>query len=167
MVKMQVYKVGVDPQRRMPFMLLSDEETKRLLPIYIGAFEANAIAAQLYGRTYSRPLTHDLLKSVIETLGYEVTRISITKLEEGTFFALIHLEGFNQALELDARPSDAIALALRSQVPIFVAESVLEQAQFLNEEAKAEEIERFRELLGELGDTEAPDPSDISDLTEE
>ena len=149
MVRMQVYKIGMDPQRR-PLVLLADEEGKRLLPIWIGPFEAHAIASELKGQVYPRPLTHDLLRSVIETLGYSLERVEITHLQDHTFYALLHLQGPVGQVEIDSRPSDAIALALRTKTPLYVAEEVLDQAQFLSDEAEAEETEKFRELLGNM-----------------
>lgn len=166
MVKMQVYKVGVDPQRRVPFVLLADDDIERLLPILIGPFEANAIITQLQGQDFPRPLTHDLLRSLIEQTGYQLTRIVITALENGTFYALLELEGQGRTLSVDSRPSDAIALALRTRSPIYVAEAVLEEAGLsyaeLSEAADSStEISRFRELLGDLPeDAELPDLED-------
>lgn len=141
MVRMQVYKVGLDP-RRVPFVLLSDEDHKRVLPIWIGAFEANAIASELQGKVFPRPLTHDLLRDLIAEFGFELTEVSITHLEDSTYYALLHLRGPGRNLEMDCRPSDAIALALRTGAPIFVAEEVLEVQQ------EDDEAERFRDLLG-------------------
>ena len=157
MVRMQVTKVGLDP-RRVPFVLLSDEEGRRVLPIWIGAFEANAIATELQGKTFPRPLTHDLMCSVVTRLGFEIVEVSITRLEESTYYALLHLRCGARTVEIDCRPSDAIAIALRCGAPIFVAEEVLE----LHE--ANEEVERFRDLLHgiepQLGEDEldAPEP---------
>lgn len=148
---MQVYKVGVDPQRQLPFVLLADAAETRLLPIWIGPFEANAIALEMQGKSYPRPLTHDLLRTVIETLGYAVTRVTVTRLEGGTFYAELTLAGEGRMLQIDARPSDALALALRTGAEIFVAEAVLLENQILAEEVEAAEAEKFRELLGDLG----------------
>lgn len=155
MVKMQVYRVGVDPQRRVPFVLLADDDVHRLLPIYIGRFEANAIATQLQGQGFPRPLTHDLLRSVIEELGGRLDHVAVTALSDSTFYAVLHLEADGRPLELDARPSDAIALALRTGAPILVAEAVLQEAQVLYEELQSAteataEIGRLRDLLGDL-----------------
>jgi len=165
MVKMQVYKVGVEPQKHIPFVLLADEPIERLLPIYIGAFEANAIAAQLQGLDFPRPLTHDLVRNLLEALSLRLDSVWITRLEEGTFFALLHIHGPGTALELDARPSDAIALALRTHSPIFVAEEVLAVAQILREDLQEESDKgRFRDLLSDL--PEVPDLLDAEDVDE-
>lgn len=159
MVKMQVYKVAVDPQKQVPFVLLADEAVERLLPIWIGGFEANAIAAELQGMEFPRPLTHDLLKSLIAELGLRLDSVWITRLEEGVFYALLHIHGPNTTLELDARPSDAIALALRTHAPIFVAEEVLAVAQILRADIQdASETALLRDLLDDL-----PVPPDLLD----
>ena len=155
MVRMQVHRVGVDPQRQAPFVLLADDEVRRLLPIYIGLPEANAIAAQLQERSFPRPLTHDLLRAVIEELGGRLDHVAVTALAESTFYATLHLEADGRFLQIDARPSDAIALALRAAAPIFVAEEVLQEAQVLYDELRsasedAEELGRLRELLDDL-----------------
>jgi len=149
MVEMQVYKVGMDPQQQ-PLVILADEEVRRLLPIWVGPFEAHAIASELRGRVYPRPPTHDPLRSVIEMLGYRLERVEVTRLEGHTFYALLYLDGPGGRFEVDARPSDGIALALRAGAPLFVAEEVLDQAQVFSEEAEAEEVHKFRELLRDM-----------------
>ncbi len=156
MVKMQVYRVGMDPQRRAHCVLLADEAVQRLLPIYVGPFEANAIALQLQGTPFPRPLTHDLLRAVIEELGARLDHVAVTALADRTFYAILHLEAGGRFLEIDARPSDALALALCVQVPIFVAEAVLREAQVLYDDLvpatpQAEEVGRLRDLLGDFG----------------
>lgn len=169
MVRMQVYRVGVDPQRRVPFVLLADEQVQRLLPICIGPFEANAIATQLQGQDFPRPLTHDLLRTVIEALGARLDHVAVTALADGTFFATLNLQAGERSLEIDARPSDAIALALRADAPIYVAEEVLAEAQVLYDEVEAggqnrAEIARLQELLDDLPG--GPDLLDNEDLEE-
>lgn len=158
MVKMQVYKVGLDPQRQLPFVLLADVEEKRLLPIWIGPFEANAIATELQGKIFPRPLTHDLMRHLIEALGYHLQQVAVTRLEEGTFFAELELIGPTGTIWVDARPSDALALALRTEAEIWVADEVLAQSQIVAEEAP--EIEKFRELLNGLGAADAGEDED-------
>ena len=154
---MHVYRVAVDQQRRLPLVLLADEPEQRLLPIWVGPFEANAIATELRGKTFPRPMTHDLLRQVIETLDYEVLQVTVTRLEEGTFYAELLLQGEDRAIRVDARPSDAIALALRCGAAIYVAAEVLtEDNTILIEEEDGEEIRIFSQLLGGLGlETEA------------
>lgn len=158
---MKVYKVGLDPQRR-PLVLLADMAEKRLLPIWIGPFEAHAVSTHLQGKDFPRPLTHDLLLNVLETLGQRLREVQVTRLEDHTFYALLILDGPQGTLEIDARPSDAIALAVRAEAQIYVAEAVLAQAQVLTDEGEAEEVSQLRDLLrglegmGSSGDEPEP-----------
>lgn len=148
MVRMYVNKVGLDLHKRA-FVVLADAEQERFLPILIGPFEARAIA--MAGQApHRRPLTHDLLLSVISNLGYRLERIEITKLEDAIFFALLHLQADQGSHEIDARPSDALALAVSAEVPIYVAEAVLDGAVVLSEEAEEKEKKEFRDLLDGL-----------------
>lgn len=146
MVQMFVQKVALDPGGRA-LVFLGDADNRRLLPIWIGLYEAQAIVSQMRESKYPRPMTHDLLKSAIEATGYRVDRIRVTKLEDKTFFAILDLRNDAGSLEVDARPSDAIALALRAEAPIYVAEEVLEEAEIPTERADAEEEETFRRLM--------------------
>lgn len=161
MIQMFVNKVGLDLHKRA-FVVLADAQQERFLPILIGPFEARAIA--MAGQTpHKRPLTHDLLLSVVDNLGYRLERIEITKLEDAIFYALLHLEGEHGNREIDARPSDAIALAMDAEVPIYVAEQVLDGAVVLSEEAEDKEKEEFRGLLDGLPlDDEEQGPEDSS-----
>jgi bifunctional DNase/RNase len=154
MVRMTVQRVGIDPNRQA-LVILADEQQRRLLPILIGLFEAQAIAMAISGEDIGRPLTHDLMLSIIDQTGWSLERVEITKLADKTFFALLHLEGREGALAIDARPSDAIALALRAQAPIFVAEEVLERAQVIDDaeeqqEQEEQDMARFKDLLGRI-----------------
>ncbi len=144
---MLVHGINLDVVTNQPVIILRDVSSERFLPIWIGQFEATAILMELQGVTPQRPLTHDLLKSALDSLGAAVTRIVITELHEGTFFARIHLERGIEKLELDSRPSDAIALAVRLSVPIFAAESVLDQAAIVAEDGEEKEVEEFRAFL--------------------
>ncbi|MFO8080195.1 MAG: bifunctional nuclease family protein [Armatimonadota bacterium] len=157
MVEMTVQRVGIDPTRQA-LVILADEEERRLLPIMIGLFEAQSIAMAISGEDIGRPLTHDLLLSVIDETGSELKRIEITKLAEGTFFALMYLERDGETLEIDSRPSDAIAVALRAGASIFVADDVLAKAQVIDETVEHDEqdLEKFKDLLGgiDLGEEE-------------
>lgn len=155
---MQVNKVGLDPQRQ-PVVLLADAEERRWLPIWIGPFEAHAISTSLQGRDFPRPLTHDLLLMVIAGLQGELREVRITRLDEGTFYAALYLDTPNGPLEVDSRPSDALALAVRTNVEVYVAEEVLARAEIQTPEAENEEIGRFRELLGDLGTFEDSGPT--------
>lgn len=151
MIQMTVGGLGFDPRNLSPLVLLRDQEELNFLPIWIGVFEAASIAMVLQGVNPPRPLTHDLLTSMIESLGGKVERILITDIKEGTFFASIEYvtkEGKKQAL--DARPSDAIALALRVEAPIFVSEQVMMQAKLVNAEKDAEETKKFKDFIADL-----------------
>ncbi len=126
-------KVGLDPEHGQAIVLLKDDEGRRYLPITVGAFEANAIALAVEDLKPPRPLTHDLLKSVLDTLEAKVVQILIDDLKEagdgtGTFFAQITLEAGGRQVEVDSRPSDAIALAVRTSAPIYALEKVLDAA---------------------------------------
>jgi uncharacterized protein len=134
LVPMSIKGLMLDPVSNSPIVVLKDEEEKFFLPIWVGIFEANAIALQLENVATPRPMTHDLLKTAIAQLDARVTRIVINDLKDSTFFAQIRVMVSRAGvadtmLELDARPSDAIALALRTEAPIYVAQSVLDQAQ--------------------------------------
>jgi bifunctional DNase/RNase len=155
LVAMSIKGLMLDPVSNSPIVVLKDDEEKFFLPIWVGIFEANAIALQLENITTPRPMTHDLLRTMIDELDARVTRIVISELRDSTFYAqirlLIHREGNESTLEVDARPSDAIALALRTEAPIFVAQEVLEQAQTLSPEAAGEEqIEKTKEWFENL-----------------
>lgn len=160
MVEMTVQRVGIDPSRQA-LVILADGEERRLLPIMIGLFEAQSIAMAISGEDIGRPLTHDLLLSVIDETGSDLTRIEVTRLADKTFYALLHVEHEGEVLKIDARPSDAIALALRANAPIFVAEEVLAVAQVIDETVEHDEqdLERFKDLLGsiDLGEEEDPE----------
>ncbi len=162
-VEMSVYRVLIDLQGNA-LVVLADEDAQQLLHIVIGPFEAHAIARVLKGEEYERPLTHDLLSSVIVALGYQVERVTITKLEGSTFYALINAVNSVEPIEIDARPSDAINVALRAGVPIYVNEEVLAEAGRSASEMleETEEIEKFKDLMSEI---EAPGSITDSDST--
>jgi len=148
MVEMSVQRVAIDPSSRT-LVILADSDGRRLLPIWIGPYEAQSIAMALRNEDFERPLTHDLLLSVIETFGYRLERVDITRLEDHTYYGLLGLARGEESVQIDTRPSDAIALALRADARIFVAEEVLEKAQIINEDDEQEQMdaERFRDLL--------------------
>jgi len=125
MRKMKVDKLGIDLLSHDPVVILKDVEGKRFLPILIGPFEATAIALALENTPVPRPLSHDLMKSIIEALKAKVLRVVINDIHENTFYARIVLEYGGKNLEIDARPSDSIALALRTNAPIFVSEKII------------------------------------------
>lgn len=127
-VPVQVHHVGFDRQAQAPVVILADTETARFLPIWVGPFEARAIAMALAGTPAPRPLTHDLMKNVLEHIGVEFQKIVVSALENNTYFAQIHLLFTDRSVEIDSRPSDAIALALRFDRPIFVAQDVFTES---------------------------------------
>jgi bifunctional DNase/RNase len=128
MIEMDVVGVALEPNSNRPLVWLKDREQKLFLPIAIGNFEATAIYMELYDEPPPRPITHDLLRSILEGLDVEVGRIVINALRNDTFYAEIQLSIDSHSLEVDSRPSDAIALALRSGAPIFVSEQVVREA---------------------------------------
>ena len=154
-VEMKVKGLMWDPVSRMPIVILKTQEGENLLPIFVGLFEANAIAQQLDGSLSPRPMTHDLLANMIDALHARVERVVITDLKDNTFFAIIHLERNGEELAIDARPSDAMALALRVKVPIFVEANVLERSSASGEEGQVDEAERLRRWL------ETVDPEEL------
>jgi len=153
LVPMTIKGLMLDPVSNSPIVVLKDEEEKFFLPIWVGIFEANAIALQLENVATPRPMTHDLLKDMIGQLEGRVMRIVINDLRDSTFFAQIRVLTGGKTLEVDARPSDAIALALRTEAPIFVAQTVLDQAQTISPENVEEDEERSKKWLESL-DTE-------------
>jgi bifunctional DNase/RNase len=130
-IRMSVGGLTLDPVTKTPIVILKDPENKLNLPIWIGLLEATSMATELEGIKMARPMTHDLLRTVIGELGAAVEAIEITDLKENTYFALIHLRSSQQSFTLDARPSDAISLALRTKSPIYVSKRVLESSSVL------------------------------------
>ncbi len=138
-VPFTVRGIGLDPESRSPVLLLQDHAARLLLPIWIGPFEAGAIANALEGRGPPRPMTHDLLALLLTTLDARVTRVDVRSLDEGTFYANLHLEtAGGETRVVDCRPSDAIALAVRVEAPIRVETSVLRVAHPLPAEEGAQ-----------------------------
>lgn len=127
-VQVEVQDVRFDRISNSPVVILRDMDKKRMMPIWVGTFEAQAIALELQGTPPPRPLTHDLLKSILEQVGVELLRVVVSELKESTFYAHIDLVTGGKTLEIDSRPSDAIALALRFDKPIFVAKELFETA---------------------------------------
>jgi bifunctional DNase/RNase len=143
LVPMSIKGLMLDPVSNSPIVVLKDDEEKFFLPIWVGIFEANAIALQLENITTPRPMTHDLLRNMIAELDARVIQIVINDLRDSTFFAQIRMvvgsDDANRTLDVDARPSDAIALALRTEAPIYVAQSVLDQAQTITPDGDEDE----------------------------
>lgn len=147
MVELTLIGVRVELPANQPIVLLKEREGERYLPIWIGNAEATAIAFALQGVVTPRPMTHDLLKNVLEELGVTVERIVITELREGTFYATIEIAQNGTRHEISSRPSDAIALAVRAKVSIFANEDVLNEASIVIRDDEEQEVERFREFL--------------------
>ena len=128
-IEMAIKGLMVDPITNMPIVVLREVDGERVLPIWVGVFEANAIALQVENVQTPRPMTHDLLSNVIDELGAQVERIVVSDLKENTFYALLHVTSTTGPVTIDARPSDAIALALRTGSRIFVEENVISSAR--------------------------------------
>ncbi len=126
MVEVKVAHLGLDRQTNTPVVILQEKEGDRVLPIWIGPAEASSIAMELAGVKFSRPLTHDLVKQVIIGLGGELNRVVITRVQENTYYAELHIHRNDEIVQVDARPSDSIAVALRLEAPIFTQEGLLE-----------------------------------------
>jgi bifunctional DNase/RNase len=155
-LEMKVRGLALDPLSNMPIIILKDEEDKRSLPIWVGIFEANAIALELEKIATPRPMTHDLIKNILDTIEARVLKVVVTDLKENTFFAALHLQIGETEYTVDSRPSDAIALALRVAAPIFVEEDVVRKAKTLEvatkdaEPVKTDDPERIKEWLGSI-----------------
>jgi bifunctional DNase/RNase len=154
-IEMSIKGLMVDPITNTPIVILRDKEGQRVLPIWVGIFEANAIALQIENVTTARPMTHDLLRNVIQDLNATVEKIVVCDLQENTFYALIYLLLDGNTLAIDARPSDAIALALRTRAPIFVEESVIDNAKPFDVAADKPDSDRLHKWLESL------DPDDL------
>src|SRR5688500_16668018 len=128
-IEMTIKGLMIDPLTNMPIIILRDSDGNRMLPIWVGVFEANAIALQLESVQTLRPMTHDLMKNLLEEMGATVERVVVCDLRDNTFYATIYLRTRDRLIPVDARPSDAIALALRTQSPILVQDSVIEGAR--------------------------------------
>ena len=149
-IEMTIKGLMVDPVTSLPIILLRDSGGERVLPIWVGAFEANAIALQIENVSTPRPMTHDLLNNVIQGLNASLEKVVVCEVKDSTFYALMHLRLPDGVVVVDARPSDAIALALRASAPIFVDEDVIEGAKSLDfkpEEADSVRLQKWLESL--------------------
>ncbi len=149
-IKMKIKGLVVDPISKMPIVVLEDLQKQRMLPIWIGVFEANAIALKIENISTPRPMTHDLLKSFLDQLNISIEKIVVNDVRDNTFYALIHCRYNNQSLTIDSRPSDAIALALRVDSPIFVEEEVVKKAHSLKFDESLEDSEKLKKWLENL-----------------
>lgn len=155
LVEMIVKGLLIDPVQNVPMVVLRDADNQRALPIMVGPVEANAIALQMENSAPARPMTHDLMRAVLEELGGRLTRVVISELREGTFFAYLDLVRHGERVLIDSRPSDALALALRTRAPIFVEASVLDQAKSLDATGDRPDRDQLQKWLESL------DPDDL------
>ena len=161
MIKVKVDSIRASLMSEHRVIILKDIEADRYLPIWIGPYEAEAIAIRLRDVEVARPLTHDLLNNVIAEMGGEISHITVTDLRDDTFFARISVSVDGHQMEIDSRPSDAIALAVRANVPIFVDEDVMAQAGItpepdITDEATEEELSAFRDFIDTLNLDDLP-----------
>jgi len=150
MRQMKVDKLGIDLLTHDPVVILKDLDGKRYLPILIGPFEATAIALALEGTQVPRPLSHDLMRMMLETLQATLEQIIIHDIKESTFFAKLIVRLNGDAHEIDARPSDGIALALRMQAPIYVSDKIVLEETVSDKKTEVEDLQRFRKFIEEL-----------------
>ena len=157
--EMTVSGLTIDPFTNSPIMILKDVASDKAVPIWIGLLEATAIASELENIKFSRPMTHDLLKNIMELMETQVIKVEVCDLRDNTYFALIYLSRGGSEVTIDARPSDAIALALRAKAPIFVADVVIQKARRVDLSAKeaitTEDAKKWTEVLESL------DPDDF------
>jgi uncharacterized protein len=150
LIEMSIKGLMVDPITNMPIVILKDKLGERVLSIWVGIFEANAIALQIENVATPRPMTHDLLRNIIGDLDGSVDRVVVSDLKDNTFFAIIHLTVRGERIAVDARPSDAIALALRTRSPILVEESVIDNAKTVDFTAEPGDNARLQKWLESL-----------------
>jgi len=158
LIEVKVSGLTIDPITNTPIVILKDMEEKKVIPIWIGIFEASAIATELEKIAFSRPMTHDLITEILRSLEIRVTRIEITDLKNNTFFANICLQQEGEEFIVDARPSDAIAIALRSNAPIFVDDKVINMSRDIDFGTKITDIDNIKkEKLKEFLENLSPD----------
>ena len=157
-IEMKVSGLTMDPITNTPIVILKDLEEKKAIPIWIGIFEASAIATEIEKITFSRPMTHDLLNEILKVLKAEVLRVEIHDLRNNTFFANIQLLTDGNVIVIDARPSDAIAIALRAGAPIFVDTKVIEKSRNVDFGTKMTDLDRLKkEKLAEFLENLSPE----------
>jgi len=156
---MTISVLAVDSQTKSPIVILKEVDGERTLPIWIGMLEAHAIASEMEGVKLLRPMTHDLLKNILELVDAKVNKVEINDLRENTYYAIIHITHEDKEITIDARPSDALALSLRTNAPIFASEEVISQSariEITEESAdKSEQQKRWQKILEKL------DPEDL------
>lgn len=150
LVEMSIRGLMIDPVTNMPIVILRDADNQRTVPIWVGPVEANAIALQVENVASPRPMTHDLLRTLLEEFGVSLARVVISDLRDGTFYAYLELRRGDDVTYLDARPSDAIALSIRAKAPVFVDTKVIDQAKSVEvttEQADRDRLQRWLESL--------------------
>jgi len=156
---MVISKLAVDSLTKNPIVILKEVGGERSLPIWIGLLEANAIASELEGIKFPRPMTHDLLKNIMDLVDVKVKRVEVCGLKNNTYFALLHITHNGKEISIDARPSDALALSLRFEVPIFAAEEVIKKSMQIDLQGEPEDTsdqgKRWQEILEKM------DPEDF------
>lgn len=151
-VEMKIRGLMMDPVTNMPIVLLKETDTETVLPIWVGIYEANAIALEIEKVATPRPMTHDLLRNLLIGLDATVIKVVVTELKDDTFYAVIWLDRGGEVISIDSRPSDAIALALRMDCPIYVEDEVLKsskQATSSNERVTSDDLRKWLENLGD------------------
>jgi bifunctional DNase/RNase len=155
-IAVHIHSLGLDEQNNQPVLILREDDGLRVVPIWIGHPEAMAIMLAVQGIEPPRPLTHDLMISIIGAAGYDVERVEITRVENGTFFATLVLKSSERTLNIDARPSDSLALSVRAGCPVFVDEEVMRSSGVIPEAEAEEEVAAFRDFLDHV------DPEDFA-----
>ena len=164
MIEMKVMGIALDTRTGSPIVVLHDKENRRALPIWIGSAEASSIIRKIENLSVTRPMTHDLIISIIEKVGYKISKVEINDVEKETYFATIFLENEDdgKVIEIDSRPSDAIAIAIRIDAPIYVTANVLSNGSVSTDSTKdAQEAEEFKNFVQSLK------PSDFAKLMKE
>ena len=153
---MTISSVNMDPVTNSPIIILKEIEGEQTLPIWVGLLEATAIASEIEGVKFSRPMTHDLLRDIMDKMNVKVNKIEICDLKDNTYYALIHLTSKGELISIDSRPSDAIAIALRTEAPIFVSDEVLKKSKQIEATKesvptdKSEQGKRWQDILEKL-----------------
>ena len=159
MIEMKVMGIALDVRTNSPIVVLNDMDNRKALPIWIGSAEASAIIRCIEGLVVQRPMTHDLIENIIEQTGYTLTKIEINNVEKETYYATLYLQKEEEIIEIDARPSDAIAIAMRADAPIYVTANVLMNGAVSTDSAKdAEEAAEFKDFIQNIK------PSDFEKL---
>ena len=151
-VEMKIRTLMMDPVSQMPIVILRDVDGETILPIWVGPFEANAIAMEIEKVATPRPMTHDLIKTILTGLNAAVTKVVVSELKDDTFYATIWLERDGEVITIDSRPSDALALALRLDCPIFVEDQVLKTSRMAASASDKNNTEDLKRWLAQLND---------------